>query len=128
MMADPLSLFYGLPLAALCGSHILLRRRSERLALARRNEAFEAGLTEPASLHPVIDPTRCIGCKACVNACPEGHILGLIGGKAQLIEGWRPVTEVPATDVWSLDSLTAARGALTAGFETGVPPFLPPVK
>ena len=40
----------------------------------------------------------------------------------------RPVTEVAATDVWDLDSLTAARGALTEGFPTGVPPFLPPVK
>lgn len=57
-----------------------------------------------------------------------GQVFAVGGGKAQLIEGWRPVTEVPATAVWDLDSLTAARGALTAGFDTGVPPFLPPVK
>ncbi|MCC7259127.1 MAG: FAD-dependent oxidoreductase, partial [Gammaproteobacteria bacterium] len=33
-------------------------------------------------------PTRCIGCKACINACPEmpGHqILGMIRGKAELV-------------------------------------------
>ena len=57
-----------------------------------------------------------------------GQVFAVGGGKAQLIEGWRPVTEVPATDVWTLDSLTAARDGLTAGFDTGVPPFLPPVK
>jgi thioredoxin reductase (NADPH) len=40
----------------------------------------------PLSLHPVIDPALCIGCGACTNACPEGKILSLIGGKAELID------------------------------------------
>ena len=41
---------------------------------------------EPLSLHPVIDPALCIGCGACVHACPEGKIINLIGGKAELID------------------------------------------
>jgi thioredoxin reductase (NADPH) len=40
----------------------------------------------PLSLHPTINPAICIGCSACVNACPEGEIIGLIGGKAELID------------------------------------------
>jgi NAD(P)-dependent dehydrogenase (short-subunit alcohol dehydrogenase family) len=56
-----------------------------------------------------------------------GQVLAVGGGKAQLLGGWRPVTEVPATDVWSLDSLTAARADLVGGHDTGVPPFLPPL-
>jgi thioredoxin reductase (NADPH) len=51
-----------------------------------RNDAIDAGLAEPSSLHPIINPTLCIGCKACLSACPEGDILGLIDNKAQLIE------------------------------------------
>jgi len=43
-------------------------------------------LLEPPTLHPEIDPARCIGCGACVRACPEGDILGLINGKAELVE------------------------------------------
>lgn len=47
--------------------------------------AHEAGLTEPASLHPQIIPTKCLGCGSCVKACPEGDVLGLIHNKAALI-------------------------------------------
>ena len=42
-------------------------------------------MTEPASLHPVVDHVRCLGCASCVNACPEKNVLGVIHGKAQLI-------------------------------------------
>jgi len=38
----------------------------------------------PPTLHPVIDPLRCIGSGACIKACPE-DVLGLIGGRAQLL-------------------------------------------
>jgi len=40
---------------------------------------------EPASLHPVIDPLACIGCGACAKACPEDQVLGVIDGKAELV-------------------------------------------
>jgi thioredoxin reductase (NADPH) len=40
----------------------------------------------PPSLHPIIDPALCIGCGACVHACPEGQIIGLVGGKAELLD------------------------------------------
>jgi NAD(P)-dependent dehydrogenase (short-subunit alcohol dehydrogenase family) len=58
----------------------------------------------------------------------NGQVFAVGGGKAQLLGGWRPLTEVQATDVWSLDSLTAARDALTSGRPTTVPPFMPPVE
>ena len=37
------------------------------------------------SLHPVIDPDICIGSLSCLNACPEGDILGVINHTARLI-------------------------------------------
>ena len=64
----------------------LVRRRSEhRRARATLEEAVRTELHVPPSLHPVIDPDVCIGSGSCIQACPEGQILGLVGGVAKLI-------------------------------------------
>ena len=86
MLSDPIILVYVAPLLLIWATYLGLRKRAERRNLATLAESTEAGLTEPASLHPLIDPSRCIGCGACVRACPEGQILGLVGGKAALID------------------------------------------
>jgi thioredoxin reductase/NAD-dependent dihydropyrimidine dehydrogenase PreA subunit len=51
---------------------------------AQLQEAVQTGMLEPPSLHPVVDPTRCMGSGACVKACPE-KALGVVNGKAVLI-------------------------------------------
>src|SRR5512139_3740168 len=75
---------YLLPLLAVMLWYLRRHRHQEEAHVATLKEAVQAGLTEPASLHPVIDPKRCLGSKACVTACPEKAI-GIIGGKAQLV-------------------------------------------
>ncbi|MDP9044647.1 MAG: NAD(P)-binding domain-containing protein [Pseudomonadota bacterium] len=61
-------------------------RRRERFHQEELDRVVAAGLAEPQSLHPVIDPSRCIGSGSCVRACPEDAI-GIIKGKAVLING-----------------------------------------
>ncbi|MFO1467952.1 MAG: NAD(P)-binding domain-containing protein [Steroidobacteraceae bacterium] len=81
-------LIYGLPILLFCGWYLVGRIRSDRLNAAVKQEALQAGLTEPASLHPIINMKTCIGCGSCVKACPEQpehHVLGLIQGKAHLV-------------------------------------------
>lgn len=67
---------------------VSLWRQRARQSIARRAlvEARDSGLNEPASLHPVIDPTRCLGCATCVESCPEHGVLRIIDGQAHLVD------------------------------------------
>ena len=60
----------------------LRRKRTEQAHRETRRVNQAAGLNEPVSLHPVIDPSVCIGSAACVESCPEGTVLkiGVQGG------------------------------------------------
>jgi len=96
-------------------------------------ESIEAGLTAPPSLHPVIDPSRCVGCEACVHACPEypqHTVLGVIRGKANLVSPSDCIGHGACKTVCPVDAIrlvfgTSERGvdipALTPNFETNVP-------
>jgi len=75
---------YAAPLLAVFGVYFLRRARAQARHAEQLHESREAGLTEPVSLHPVVDPNRCIGSGSCESACPE-HAIGVIGGKAQLV-------------------------------------------
>jgi ferredoxin len=66
-----------------------LRRHRRREALAEaaaRRAGLKAG-DGPRAQHPHIDIDWCIGCGACVTACPEGDVLQVLGGKAALVNG-----------------------------------------
>src|ERR1700692_3525216 len=73
---DPLMILYPLPLAVVWIVYLGLRKKAEWRNIAKRRAAAEAGLLEPPTLHPEIDPSRCIGCGACVRACPEARFSG----------------------------------------------------
>jgi hypothetical protein len=46
------------------------------------------------------------------------------GGVLQVVQGWRPLTEVTADKPWTIDSVDEARSGLFAEAESGVPPFM----
>ena len=93
-------------------------------------EVTEAGLTEPASLHPVIDAGKCLGCGSCVTACPEGKILGLIKGKAVLLKPTKCIGHGACKVACPFDAITLVFGTAKRGidipnvaenFETNIP-------
>lgn len=67
--------------------YIYLRKqkKSSFKVVAKIERAKEDGTFEPVSLHPVIDLGTCIKSGACIEACPEKDILGIVNGKATLI-------------------------------------------
>ncbi len=58
--------------------------RESRIVNAKIKKAKEEGLYEPISLHPVVDH-NCIRTGACIAACPEHDILGIVNGRATTI-------------------------------------------
>jgi thioredoxin reductase (NADPH) len=76
---------YALPLLLIFVIYGWRRGMQNRASSVILKESVEAGLTEPSSLHPVVDYARCLGCASCVKACPEKDVLGIIHGKAQLV-------------------------------------------
>lgn len=64
---------------------VIRLRRQEAATRAAELRALDYGLHEPVSLHPVVDPEVCIGSGACVAACPELDVLGLIDGQARAV-------------------------------------------
>jgi thioredoxin reductase (NADPH) len=86
MSFTPAIAVYIVAIGVIWALYIASRRRFEARSRATKEAAAEAGLLEPASLHPKVDPAKCLGCGACVRACPEGDILGMINGKVELVE------------------------------------------
>ncbi len=79
------SLLYTTPLLLIFFYYGMKKRQRHKLNRQFLAQAHQDGLSEPATLHPIIDPAKCLGCGACVNACPDKNVLGLIDNKAQLV-------------------------------------------
>ena len=79
-----LPLAYLAPLVVLVLVYVYRWRLQEAQASAALALAVKSGLTDPPSLHPVVDPNICVGAGGCTRACPEGA-LGIVKGKAYLI-------------------------------------------
>ncbi len=79
-------LLYAVPVVLILSVYIWLHQQRHRRSQALLRESVESGMTEPASLHPLIDHSKCLGCGTCVSACPEKTVLGVLHGKAHLVD------------------------------------------
>ncbi|WP_442755930.1 NAD(P)-binding domain-containing protein [Methylocystis sp. JAN1] len=116
-MASAAFVAYGVPLAFAWTIYVARRRRVQILSTAKREAAQEAGLVEPATLHPKVDPSLCLGCSACVQACPEGDIIGLIDGKAELLEAANCIGHGACKTACPANAITLVFGTETRGVE-----------
>jgi thioredoxin reductase/ferredoxin len=126
-------LVYLIPIAIALGIYSWRRQRTHQRNVAAHRDALQAGLSEPPSLHPVIDQLTCIGCGSCVKACPEQpehQVLGMIGGKAHLIGPADCIGHGACRVACPVGAITLVFGTATRGvdlprvtpwFETNVP-------
>ncbi len=73
----------------------IVRRRAEMRSYAHlsaeRADAKSRGSDKARLQHPEVDLSQCIGCGACIRACPEEGVLELIHGQAVIVHGARCV-------------------------------------
>ena len=114
---------YGLPLLLIVAIYVWRQRRVHARHRRTQEEFIAAGMTEPASLHPVIDAALCLGCGACVKACPEQphhEVLGLIGGKAVLVGPTDCIGHGACKTVCPFDAITLVFGTEKRGLDIPV--------
>jgi len=94
------------------------------------SRAKELGFHEPVSLHPVVNSDICIGSAACIAACPEHDILGLVNGQARTINASRCVGHGACFHACPVEAITLCIGTEKRGvdlphisqqFETTIP-------
>lgn len=107
-----------------------VRRGRKNIALLEENT--KAGLMEPSSLHPLIDPLLCIGCGSCVSACPEASkkVLGLVRHKSVLLNPTHCIGHGACKTACPENAITLVFGTekrgmdipeISENFETNVP-------
>ena len=80
-------------------------------------KAKEEGLFEPVSLHPRIDLGTCIKSGACVEACPEKDILGILHGGGTLINASNCVGHGACFHACPVDAISLVIGTEKRGVD-----------
>jgi thioredoxin reductase/NAD-dependent dihydropyrimidine dehydrogenase PreA subunit len=109
----------GLGALVYTAHHMAQRNEAARDALGRAQLKDMEGLGEtvPTTLHPHIDPARCIGSGACVRACPEHDVLQIVGGVARLVNPLGCVGHGACAAACGVEAIRLVFGTATRGVE-----------
>lgn len=116
MGLDIYILIYAAVAALIVAIYLRRKARLHRQVAKVMDESERTGLNEPASLHPVADPTKCFGSGACVRACPE-NALGVVNGKAALINASACIGHGSCVDACPVHALSLVFGTAKRGID-----------
>lgn len=88
------------------------RREAAARAAAERGKLHSEG---PRAQHPHIDASHCIGCGACVDVCPEGDVLAVIGGKAAIVNGHKCIGHGLCAEACPVGAITIVLASPSVG-------------
>jgi len=97
--------------------YLKTHKYESKQTLEKIKRAKEYGFHEPVSLHPVINEDICIGSGACVVACPENDIIGLVNGKGKLINASHCVGHGACFHACPVEAITLVMGTEKRGVE-----------
>jgi thioredoxin reductase/Pyruvate/2-oxoacid:ferredoxin oxidoreductase delta subunit len=92
-------------------------RKEEQEVLATLEDMAALGQIVPDTIHPVIDLDRCIGSGACVLACPEKQVLGIVGGQAKLVNALACVGHSACVSTCPVEAIKLVYGTAQRGVE-----------
>jgi thioredoxin reductase (NADPH) len=93
------------------------RNEAATRAAAEKGALFSDG---PKAQHPKVDTNGCIGCGACIAVCPEGDVLGLVGGKAVIINGHKCIGHGLCADECPVGAITMVMAKPSSGADIPV--------
>ena len=119
--------FYAVILIVPLAIYVRWQARKDKIARATADRGKASG--GPRAQHPHIDTSHCIGCQGCTSVCPEGDVLGMVGGKAAVVNPFRCIGHGMCSEacpvgaismVLASPSVSADLPFLTSEYETSV--------
>jgi len=111
------SIISPLVIVVVVGVYVAHQSKRSRKNLKKITKAKEYGTHEPVHIHPLVDPGVCIGSGACVTACPEKDILGLVNGRASLINSSHCIGHGACASACPVGAIKLVFGTETRGVE-----------
>ncbi|MGA0232580.1 MAG: 4Fe-4S dicluster domain-containing protein, partial [Saprospiraceae bacterium] len=97
--------------------YLRMKKKHSAAVLAKVESAKAEGLFEPVSLHPYIDLNTCIGSGACITACPEKDILGVVDGKATVVNATNCIGHGACFHACPVEAISLRIGTETRGVD-----------
>jgi NAD(P)-dependent dehydrogenase (short-subunit alcohol dehydrogenase family) len=129
---------YAAAKAGIASMTIVLARELERfgvrvnaiapVALTRLTEDLMGGAAADEAAKASLDPgnvAAAVGWLASdLSDGVSGQVVKIGGGVCQIVEGWRPVSQITSDGQFTIESIAAGKDQLFSKTEPGIPPFI----